>query len=103
MPNIEVLEKIDSLQKAIPKELYVRYNPANNIIKPSSHISLLFLTCMSDENNAVPKNIIEAIVNKSPISLCVFPLSNMPFSKLIPSHNAIFDSISSIAFSLPKL
>ena len=38
-----------------------------------------------------PKKINEAIVNKSPISLCVFPLSNTPFSNSSGVHNDIFD------------
>ena len=102
MPNIEVLENIDSLQKDMPNELYVRYNPAKSIIKPSSHISLLFLTCISDENNAVPKNIIDTIINAIPRFLSKAPRSNTFFTMLpLSSHNAILDNISSMAFSLP--
>ena len=102
-PNNEVFDTIDSLQNDIPNELYVKYPPANKINNPNNQIILLFFKCISDANNAVPKNITDAITKKSPMFLCDCPAAKRSFSVLTPSHNAMLVNISSMAFSLPKL
>jgi hypothetical protein len=51
-PNIAVLEKIESFQKEMPVELYVKYIPANKLTKPSNQMILLFFKCINEEKYA---------------------------------------------------
>ena len=100
-PKMVVFDTTDSLHNEMLSTLYVKYVPANKITVPRSQIILLLLICMRVENNAVPKNNKEIIINKSPISLCVSPCSITSFSNSIPVQSAVLASNSSIAVSFP--
>ena len=77
-----------------------------NSHQPQNHVNSLENVFYQMKNNAVPKNIMDAIIIAKPTFLSVAPLSNTSFSKFAVKKRdtiVILESIWSIAFSLPYL